>query len=151
MCCTAIIKIECQYCNVHSTLLSVVTGTADEINVIETRANDVIYELTYPAELLHPVTLNITYMSPNRGQTKSRISEVTYNNTKTITYKEVRSELPFSVYYVSFALVALNGSERIVGPESPANTLISESVLYTGTIHNTRMTVVTHITMSISF
>ena len=83
--------------------------------MIISRENDVIYELVFPVELLNPVTLNITYTSEG-GDPQSRIPDVRYDNTRTITYREIVSQLPYEVYHVSIALIGVDGSQRIVGP-----------------------------------
>ena len=99
------------------------TGTADDFNVFVTRSNAVIYELIFAAELQHPVTLNVTYTSEN-GESEYKIPDVRYNNTNTITYREITSELPYRVYHVSIALVAVNGSQRISGPSTSHDSII---------------------------
>lgn len=96
--------------------------------MIVSRENDVIYELVFPVELLNPVTLNITY-TDGGGKTQSRIPQVGYNNTGTITYREV-DQPPYEVYHVSIALVGVDGSRRIMGPPT-----IREEVIGMYNIH----------------
>ena len=101
------------------------TGTADDIDVIVSRDNDIIYELEFPTEIQHPVTLNITYTS-EEGATDCRVPNIRYNNTRTISYKEIVSEVPFPVYFVSIALVGVNGSQRITGPSTASGEKIGK-------------------------
>ena len=84
--------------------------------MIVSQENDVIYELVFPVELLNPVTLNITYTNEG-GESQSRIPDVGYNNTGTITYREVNRP-PYEVYHVSIALIGVDGSRRIMGPST---------------------------------
>jgi hypothetical protein len=82
--------------------------------VIISQEKDVIYELVFPVELLDPVTLNITYTN-EVGETQSRIPQVRYSDTGTITYREVNRP-PYEVYHVSIALIGVDGNRRIMGP-----------------------------------
>ena len=100
-------------------------GTADNIDVIVSRDGDVIYELVFPIEIQHPVALYITYTS-ERGEIDSTIPDIRYNNTKIISYKDTAGELPFAVYYVSIALIGVNGSERITGPPTANEQIIGK-------------------------
>ena len=91
-------------------------GTANDIDVIVSRDNkDIIYEMDFSVELQNPVALNITYTNED-GETDSRIPDIAYNNTRRITYREIPGQLPFDVYYVSIALLGVNGSQLITGP-----------------------------------
>ena len=83
--------------------------------MIISRENDVIYELLFSVELQNPVTLNITYTNEG-GESQSRIPDVGYNNTRTIAYREIVSQLPYEVYHVQIALIGVNGGRRIMGP-----------------------------------
>ena len=100
-------------------------GTADDIDVIVSRDGDVIYELVFPIEIQHPVALNITYTN-ERGEVDSTIPDIRYSNTKTISYRDTASELPFAVFYVSIALIGVNGSERIAGPSTASQQIIGK-------------------------
>lgn len=102
-----------------------IAGTADDIDVIVSRDGDVIYELVFPVEIQYPVTLNITYTS-DKGEIDSTIPDIRYSNTRTISYKDTASELPFAVYYVSIALIGVNGSERITGPPTTNGQIIGK-------------------------
>ena len=100
-------------------------GTADDIDVIVSRDGDVIYELVFPIEIQHPVALNITYTN-ERGEVDSTIPDIRFSNTKTISYRDTASELPFAVFYVSIALIGVNGSERIAGPSTASQQKIGK-------------------------
>lgn len=91
---------------------------ADSIDVIVSRdiiVKDIIYELSFSVEFQHPVSLNITYANEN-GDKDYKIPNIGYNDTRVITYREILGQLPFDVYYVSIALISVNGSQRVTGP-----------------------------------
>ena len=71
------------------------------------------------------MNLNITYTSEG-GETKFTIPDIKYISTKTISYKEIAKEPPFAAYYVSIALVAVNGSQRITGPATESREKIGK-------------------------
>lgn len=87
----------------------------------------VIYEFEFPADIEHPFMINITYTN-KENSSHSMITDTIYNNTKSVTHRDIISQLEDRIFFVSFALVAVRGSDRIQGPLTKRDEIIGRDL-----------------------
>ena len=102
------------------------------INIIATLRGEIIYDIGLKVHIYHPVALNFTYQDVDSGVYYSRDSQPdeTYNDTKEITYRENKDDVPGNCRKcrVAMSLSAVLGNKVMQGLPVTSSDVIGKNM-----------------------